>query len=85
MIMSKTDLEQLVRDARAKGLNQTEIEHMKRHYYSGILDYAQNHTEGRNSQEARTEHADMTAWHGYVRAATYIRQTIDAIQRGEKK
>lgn len=82
--MSKTDLEQLVLDARAKGLNSDEIEIMKRHYFSGVLECAQKREAKSDAQADRAHHTDMGAWHGYVRAATYIRQTIDAIQKGEK-
>jgi len=83
--MSKRlDLETLCNEARAKGLNVNEIEIMKRHYNTAMLNYIHN-TEPKPGVQGAIEYLDMQVWVAYVAGASYVRQTIDAIQRGDKK
>jgi len=81
----KIDLESLCIEARSKGLNMQEIEHMKRHYFAAMLDYAQKHEPKGPGITAALDHLHMQEWTGYAAAASYIRHTIDQIQKGEKK
>lgn len=82
--MSKRiDLESLTKEARAKGLNISEIEHMQRHYYTAMIEYTSKNTPG-PGVTAALHHLEMSEWYGYAAAASYIRRTIDSIQKGDK-
>jgi hypothetical protein len=80
-----TDLESLCKEARAKGLNINEIEQLKRVYYNTIVEYSQKRPQTEQGVRAAIAHIEMQEWVGYAAGASYIRRTIDAIQKGEKK
>lgn len=79
--MKKLDLESLCKEAIAKGLNEREVEHVRRYYYNAILKYeAENKPRGPGIAFA-LQHLEMTEFVAYAAAQSYIRKTIENIQR----